>query len=429
MLYGVECRECGRVFFDWIRARFPTIGSAVERWRCWSETSNLVDPWLALHTANATLQPARLRSLRKLQWSNNPALDIIVHDRLDLCDLQTVEVEAPLVQLSLSSASFSVVRRAFGYNIKSLLTSTASLSTHQTAWAAYDPTFENSVPVAFNPDLTPTELSEGWSLLKDHILSLWDEPPCPWREAFSSEFFKLRALTNTGASRETRDPPDKSTSDGTSRDVLLESRGGLDWMEALWRKVMDPSLQRVRIERVEQPWDGLVGVCKGIYPERGSSTEGTEGEEVLEPDIDQRSGKSGTSEHTVKQILDALKTLLEAAPRSTLSTEFVERLRASCLVTEGHLKASDPAEGILNSHYPTPTVTPMPISSRIFRFDASALNIPVSFSGDSLRFAYLLDMIISCRFSGFNLYMIVDVWTHRSLTVLTMRCKNCSGTH
>jgi len=360
---------------------------AVERWRCWSEASNLVDPWLALHAANVTLQPARLRSLRKLQWSNNPALDIIAHDRLDLYDLQTVEVEAPLVQLFLSSTSFSVVRRAFGCNIKSLLISTASLSTHQTAWAAYDPTFENSLPVAFNPDLTPTELSEGWSLLKDHILSSWDDLPCPWREAFSSEFFKLRAPTNTGASRETHDPPDESTSNGTSRDVLLESRGGLDWMEALWRKVMDPSLQRVRIERVEQPWDGLMGVCKGIYPERGGSTEETEDEEVLEPDIDQKSGKSGTSEHALKQILDALETLLEAAPRSTLSTEFVERLRASCLVTEGHLKAPDPAgriEGFLKSHYPTPTVTPMPISSRIFRFDASALNIPVSFSGDSL---------------------------------------------
>ena len=155
-------------------------------------------------------------------------------------------------------------------------------------------------------------------------------------------------------------------------------------MEALWRK---PSLQGVHIERVEQPWDGLMGVCKGIYPERGSSTEETEGEEVLEPDIDQKSGKSGTSEHAVKQILDALETLLGAAPRSTLSTEFVARLRTSCLVTKGHLKASDSAghiERLLNSHYPTPTVTPVPISSRISRFDASALNIPVSFSGDSL---------------------------------------------
>ena len=124
--------------------------------------------------------------------------------------------------------------------------------------------------------------------------------------------------------------------------------------------------------------------CKGIYPERGSSTEETEGEEVLEPDIDQKSGKSGTSEHALKQILDALETLLEAAPRSALSTEFVERLRASCLVTERHLKASDPAEGIegfLNLHYTTQTVTPMPISSRIFH---QRFNIPVSFSGDSL---------------------------------------------
>ena len=71
---------------------------AVERWRCWSEASNLVDPWLALHAVNITLQPARPRSLRKLQWSDNPALAIIAHDRLDLYDQQTVAVEAPLVQ-------------------------------------------------------------------------------------------------------------------------------------------------------------------------------------------------------------------------------------------------------------------------------------------------------------------------------------------
>jgi len=358
---------------------------AVERWRCWSEASNLVDPWLALHAANVTLQQAQLRSLRQLQWSDNPALDIIAHDRLDLYDLQTVEVEAPLVQLFLSFRSFSVVRRAFGYHIKSLLTSTASLSTHQTAWAAYDPTFENSIPVTFNPDLTAIELSEGWSLLKDQIMNSWDDLPGAWRQVFSSEFLKLQAPTNTEASMEPQDTPDKSTSDGAPHSVLLESRGGLDWMEMLWRKVVDPSLQQVRIERVEQPWDGLMEVCNGIYPERMSNTETTR--EVLELDTDSRSGKSGASEHAIKQILDVLETLLEAAPRSALPTVFVERLRVSCLVTEGRLKAPDTAsriEGLLSSHLPTPIMTPVPTSNRIFRFDSSALSIPVSFSGDSL---------------------------------------------
>jgi hypothetical protein len=173
---------------------------AVERWRCWSEVSNLVDPWLALHAANVTLQQARLRSLRKLQWSDNPALDIIAHDRMDLYDMCTAEVEAPLIQLFLSSASFSVVRRAFGYHVKNLLTSTASLSIHQTAWAAYDPTFDNSIPVVFNPDLTTADLSEGWSLLKDQIIDSWNDLPGPWRQAFSSEFLKLRPPTNAVAS-------------------------------------------------------------------------------------------------------------------------------------------------------------------------------------------------------------------------------------
>ena len=362
---------------------------AVERWRCWSEASNLVDPWLALHAANVTLQQARLKSLRKLQWSDNPALDIIAHDRLDLYDLQTVEVEAPLVQLFLSSASFSVVRRAFGYHINSLLTSTASLSTHQTAWAAYDPTFENSIPVVFNPDLTAADLSEGWSLLKDQIVSSWDDLPGPWRQAFSSEFFNLRVPTNAVASREPWDPPGINTSNGAPRGVLLEGRGGLDWMETLWRKAMDPSLQQVRIERVEQPWDGLMDVCKGIYPERRNSTEETTGEGVPVLDIDRNSGESGASEHAIKQILIVLKTLLEAAPQSTLSAGIVEQIRTSCLVAEGRLKALDTAESIeklLDSHFPTPTVTRKPTSNRIFRFDSSAavLSFPVSFSGDSL---------------------------------------------
>ena len=359
---------------------------AVERWRCWSEASNLVDPWLALHAANVTLQQAQLRSLRKLQWSDNPALDTIAHDRLDLYDLQTVEVEAPLVQLFLSSVSFSVVRRAFAYHIKSLLTSTASLSTHQTAWAAYDPTFENSIPVMFNPDLTATALSEGWYLLKDQIMNSWNNLPGPWRQVFSSEFLRLRAPTSTEASRESRDTADKSTNKGAPQSVFLESWGGLDWMETLWRKVMDPSIHQVRIERVEQPWDGLMNVCNGIYPERRGSMEETTGE-VLELDTDRRSGKSGAPEHAIKQILDVLETLLEAAPRSALPTVFVERLRASSLVAEGHLKAPDTAERIkdlLNSHFPTPIVTPEPTSTRIFRFDSSALSIPVSFSGDSL---------------------------------------------
>jgi hypothetical protein len=158
-------------------------------------------------------------------------------------------------------------------------------------------------------------------------------------------------------------------------------------METLWRKVMDPSLKQVRIERVEQPWDGLMGVCNGIYPERRSCTKETEGEEVLKPDIDRESGKSGASMHAIKQIIDVLETLLEAAPRSTLSVELVERLRASCLVGEGHIKAPDTAEHIerlLNSQYPTLIMTPVPTSNRIFRFDSSALSIPVSFSGDSL---------------------------------------------
>ena len=360
---------------------------AVERWRCWSEASNLTDPWLALHAANVTLQQAQPRSLRTLQWSDNPALDIIAHDRMDLYDLCTVEVEAPLVQLFLSSSSFSVVRRAFGYHIKSLLTSTASLSTHQTAWAAYDPTVENSIPVTFNPDLTAEELSDGWRLLKDQIMESWNDLPGPWRQAFSSEFLKLRAPTNTVASREPRDPPDEGTGSGAPHSVRLDRWGGLDWMETLWREVMDPSLRQVRIERVEQPWDGLMGVCKGIYPERMSNVKEAKSEEVLKLDIDRESGKLGAPYHAIKQVLDVLETLLEAAPRSTLTAELVERLRASCLVGEGHIKAPDTAERIekiLNSHYLATVVTPVPKSSRIFRFDSSALSIPVSISGDSL---------------------------------------------
>jgi hypothetical protein len=360
---------------------------AVERWRCWSEASNLVDPWLALHAANVTLQQAQLKSLRTLKWSDNPAFDVIAHDRMDLYDLCTVEVEAPLVQLFLSSSSFSVVRRAFGYHIKSLLTSTASLSTHQTAWAAYDPTLENSIPATFNPDLTAAELSAGWCLLKDQIMNSWNDLPGPWRQAFSSEFLKLRAPTNTVASKESMDPPDEGTSSGALHSVRLDSWGGLDWMETLWRQVMDPSLRQVRIERVEQPWDGLMGVCKGIYPEQTRSVKEAQSGEVLKLDIDRESSKSGAPEHAIKQILDVLGTLLEAAPRSTLSAELVERLRASCLVGEGHTKASDTAEHIeklLNSHYLTSIVTPMPKSNRIFRFDSSALSVPVSFSGDSL---------------------------------------------
>lgn len=360
---------------------------AVERWRCWSEASNLVDPWLALHAANVTLQQAQQRSLRILQWSDNPAFNTIAQDRMDLYDMCTVEVEAPLVQLFLSSASFSVVRRAFSYHIKSLLTSTAFLGTHQTAWAAYDPTFENSIPVTFNPDLTAADLSSGWSLLKDQIMSSWDDLPGPWRQVFSSEFLKLRAPTNTVAPRETRDPPDEGTSRGAPRSVRLESWSGLDWMETLWRKVVDPSLKQVRIERVEQPWDGLMGVCKGIYPERRNSLKEVKSEEVRKPDIDTESGTSGASEHAIKQILDVLENLLEAAPRSSLSAELVERLRASCLVGEGHTKTPDTAEhieNILNSHYMTPNATPVRKSNRLFRFDSSALSIPVSFSGDSI---------------------------------------------
>jgi hypothetical protein len=358
---------------------------AVERWRCWSEASNLVDPWLALHAANVTLQPARLRSLRKLQWSDNPALDTIARDRLDLYDLQAMEVEAPVVQLFLSSASFSVVRRAFDYHIKSLLTSTASLSTHQTAWAAYDPTFEHSIPVTFNPDLTAAELSEGWSLLKDQIMNSWNDLPGPWRQTFSSEFLKPQAPTKAVAPRGLHEPQDDSVD--APHGALQESRGGLDWLEALWRKVMDPSLQRVRIERIEQPWDGLMDVCMGICPERRSGAEDTQGEEVQDLDIDRESGKSGASELAIRQILGALETLLDAAPRSTLSAELVERLRASILIAEGHLKAPDTAEhieGLLNSYNPTPTVTPMATPNRILRFDSPPPNIPVSFSGDSL---------------------------------------------
>ena len=360
---------------------------AVERWRCWSEASNLVDPWLGLHAANITLQQAQPRSLRILQWSDNPALDIIAHDRMDLYDLCTVEVEAPLVQLFLSSASFSVVRRAFGYHIKSLLTSTAFLSTHQTAWAAYDPTFENAIPVTFNPDLTVAYLSEGWCLLKDEIMSSWDDLPGPWRRAFSSEFLKLRTPTNTEASREPKDPPDEGTSSGAPHVVRLESWGGLDWMEMLWKKVVDPSLKQVRIERVEQPWDGLMGVCKGIYPERRNSVTEAKSEEVRKLDIDREGGKSGVSENAIKQILAILENLLEAAPRGSLSAELVERLRASCLVEEGHIKTPDTAEHIenlLNSHHLTPIATPARKSNRVFRFDSSTLSIPVSFSGDSL---------------------------------------------
>ncbi len=370
-----------------ISARRMNQVPAVERWRCWSEASNLVDPWLALHAANVTLQQAQLRSLRTLQWSDNPALDIIAHDRMDLYDLCTVEVEAPLVQLFLTSASFSVVRRAFGYHIKSLLTSAAFLSTHQTAWAAYDPTLENSIPVTFNPDLTVAYLSEGWCLLKDQIIGSWDDLPGPWRQAFSSEFLKLRNPTSTGASREPRDPPDEGTSSGAPHSVRLESWGGLDWMETLWRKVMDPSLKQVRIERVEQPWDGLMGVCKGIYPERRNSLKEVNSKEVRKLDIDRESGKSGASEHAIKQILDVLENLLEAAPRSSLSAELVERLRASCLVGEGHIKTPDTAEQIenlLSSHHLTPIATPVRKSNRIFRFDSSTLSIPVSFSGDSI---------------------------------------------
>jgi len=67
------------------------------------------------------------------------------------------------------------------------------------------------------------------------------------------------------------------------------------------------------MERVEQPRDG---VYKGVYPERGSSTKETKGDGLLKPDIEGKSGKSGASEHVIKQSLDALDTQLEAAPRN-----------------------------------------------------------------------------------------------------------------
>jgi len=91
------------------------------------------------------------------------------------------------------------------------------------------------------------------------------------------------------------------------------------------------------MERVEQPQDGLTGVHKGVYLERRSGTKETKGHGLLKPDIDGESGKSGASEHVIKQSLDVLETLLGAAPRNMLSVEFVGRLPSS-QVGNGHIK-------------------------------------------------------------------------------------------
>ena len=92
------------------------------------------------------------------------------------------------------------------------------------------------------------------------------------------------------------------------------------------------------VERVEQPRDRLMGVHKGVCSERRSSTKETKGDGLLKPDIEGESGKSGASEHVIKQSIDVLETLLEAAPRNMLSVEFVGRLRPSSPVGNGHIK-------------------------------------------------------------------------------------------
>ena len=86
------------------------------------------------------------------------------------------------------------------------------------------------------------------------------------------------------------------------------------------------------MERAEQPRDRLMGVHKGAYPERRSSRKESKGDGLLKLDIDRENCESGALEHVIKQSIDVLETLLEAAPRNMPFVEFVERLRPSSQV-------------------------------------------------------------------------------------------------
>ena len=296
----------------------------------------LQNAWLSLHAHN--FARSSYTSAIPAIWSSD--CNSIASTRLDLYDGGTVTPEIDLVIYFLSSESASIACRALRWYF----------NLHGNSPPLNDTRHFVAFPAIFRKSLSVDENREGWVLLMNTLLPMWDSMSPEEQLHFAESFFgcgRAQGSDHTVATQCTipageedekvLDSPDMVAPVGATR------ADGLGWMEEVWKTVLQSHI--VHIDRVDAPWLEPSETIQVTCPESTHTAQpgpiSSSGVQHKEPEADMpiNQAKIGpkTMNDSARELLSVLAQLLEAGADSMPDT-LLKRVRESPLISDGRLK-------------------------------------------------------------------------------------------
>ena len=310
---------------DWVSKDQPLI-SEVE----------LQNSWLSLYAHNVTR--SSYTSAIPAIWSSD--CTPIASRRLDLYDRGRVTPEIDLVILFLSSDSASIACRALQWY----------LHLHENLLPPNDTRHFIAFPAIFRKSLPVDQNREGWVLLMNTLLPMWDSMSLKEQLHFAETFFGCeipQGSDHTVATQHTIPAGEEYEKALDSPDVVVPESApeadGLGWMEDVWKTVLQSHI--VHIVHVDAPWLELSESVQVTYPDSTHPTQlpsispsgaPHEGSEAAMPSNQAKIGPK-TMNDLAREFLSVLAQLLEAGADSMPDT-LLKRVRESPLISDGRLK-------------------------------------------------------------------------------------------
>jgi len=299
-------------------------------------TITIQHPWLAVHVDTLMERNTPIPMSSELQWDDNPALDMIACDRLDLYDSGKVRAEAHLVSVFLHSASFQTVLGAFKYYVRSL---SQSIDSSLSGTELDDLHMARVMATLFDHNANHEELVLSWTVLLDFVLHPWESLPSEWRHRFAAQFFG------------------STIQNQTDNGLTVRECCGMAWVEAVWYKVIKPSSQKVWTSPVDMRWSDLSrfnrgnGEVDGVAGVQGrwerpdgelftqlallEEEEAEERKKEEEENAEQERARWRKAGGSVGHVLPTLATLLGTADHTdSLTIETVRRVRDFSLLPD-----------------------------------------------------------------------------------------------